>query len=112
MVTHKMPKIGQIPNRTVTSLGIDKEKLAECKKRNINLSLFVDEALTREFEPQYKDAYLKAIELQNQTFKRFIEKSNQQEAIDYFKYEKGGEDVVEKESQRKIRQTAHSFRGV
>ena len=107
-----MPKISAIPNRKLTSLTIDAKKLDELKKRKINLSAFVDEALTRLFEPDYKEAYLKAIELQNQTFKRFIQKSNQQEAIDYFKYEKGGEDVVEKESQRKDRQIAHSFRGI
>lgn len=91
-----MPKYSQIANKTTTTISIDREKLEECRKRRLNLSAFVDEALTREFNPDADGAFNKAVATQNKDFKKYIEDTKQQNQYDLYKYGETSENVVQK----------------
>ncbi len=106
-----MPRYSKIQNKTMTSISIDRKKLDEVRKRGINLSLFVDEALTREFEPDSEEAFNKAVAIQKKTYDNYIEETGQQRKFDDYKLG-GDENVVEKEPQPENRQTSTGFEGI
>lgn len=109
-----MPNYSKIANRTVTSVSIDRDKLAECRKRGINVSLFLDEALSREFNPDEKEAFTKAVTNQNRNLKNFIKDSNLNRQYDDFKYGDQIKHVVleKEENPRETRQSQRDIEGL
>jgi post-segregation antitoxin (ccd killing protein) len=106
-----MPKYSLIPNRTTTCVTIDAEKLQKAKELCINLSNLLDEALTRELNPEAKDFYNKAIANQNEVLKKYLLKTGQTDRFDDFKYNQEENNVLEK-SQPPNRQATRRFEGI
>ena len=96
-----MPKISKIPNKTHTTLSVNRELLSKAKLMNINISLLLDAALERELNPNCKDAYFRALEKKIASISAWMEKNPSIEK-DYYaeiekKAQKGGEvNVLEK----------------
>jgi len=106
-----MPVTSPIKNKVSTCVSIDAEKLKEAKERGMNVSLFLDEALTREFHPDSDKAFNKAVATQKILFDKFIQVTNQQDSFDEFKYG-GKHDVVEKKPEQENRQSQRDIAGI
>ncbi len=102
-----MPKFSQIANKVSTCVSIDREKLIEAKKRGLNISAFLDEALSREFNPDEEKHFNKAITHQNKTFRDYIEKTDQQNSFDQYKF--GDPENVLEEREQENKSPAGSF---
>lgn len=101
-----MPKSSSIPNKRPITLTVDAQLAEEAKKKGVNVSLILDAALNKELKTFSQDAFLRAVEKQNEAMKSFIEQEKLQERYDDWKY--GGNDDVAME--KKQENPRRSFR--
>jgi len=93
-----MSKTTKIPNRTATCLSINRELLAKAKEQGLNISIVLDAALEKELNSYSQEAFMRAMERQNDGFKKFIQDSKLEDTYESWKYGKGVKaDVVQEE---------------
>ena len=106
-----MPKFSLIPNKTTTCISIDKNKLEKIREKGLNLSQFIDEALTRELNPNAEKHFNKAISNQAEIYKNYVQTTHQEKNFDDFKYG-GTQNVLEEEEHKsKVRKSERDIEG-
>jgi len=94
-----MSKTSVIPNKTTTSLSINRELLKKAKEQGVNISLILDAALEKELNIFSQEEYLKAVERKSENLKKFLDKKGLND--EYYKFIEGGDiNVLEKEKAR------------
>lgn len=101
-----MSKTSAIPNKRPITLTVDKHLAAEAKKKGVNISLVLDAALNKELNSFSNDAFLRAVEKQNEVMKKFLKEAKLEERYDDWKYGGAKDVAVEKKQEN----TRRSFR--
>ena len=93
-----MSKTSKIPNRTPITLSINRELKEKAQAQSLNISLILDAAMEKELNSYSQEAFMRAMERQNDGFKKFIQDSKLEDTYDHWKYGKGVKaDVVQEE---------------
>lgn len=106
-----MPRYSLIANKTNITISIDAKKRDLAREKGIQISNLLDEALTRELDPDAEKFYNKAVALQNRSFKNFINNEKLEERFDKFRYDGGDKNVLDK-NKRKDRENKGSIEGI